>query len=289
MQAINSTLCYVFAYISVALLWIPKRLSPPLWSVALLLCIMLGLMSRRLELIALVPVLILAGATYYSGRMPKLGAWFMLAQLAILFVGFGLLTHRFPGFNNLKLIDHVLLSSNAIPYTMYLNLDKAMVGILILGLSQQLIASKQEWLALGKGIILKLPALIIVLIGMALLLGYVQFDVKIPAGIGIWVLTNLLFVCVAEEAFFRAFLQGHLIALFAKLKYGTVVAIVIASILFGLAHFAGGLSYIVLATVAGLGYGWIYYTTDRIEASILTHFAVNFAHYLFFTYPALAR
>ena len=38
----------------------------------------------------------------------------------------------------------------------------------------------------------------------------------------------------------------------------------------------------------GLGYGWVYLRTERIEASILTHFLLNCIHFVFFTYPALA-
>jgi hypothetical protein len=45
---------------------------------------------------------------------------------------------------------------------------------------------------------------------------------------------------------------------------------------------------IVLATIAGVGYGWIFWRTNRIEASILTHFLVNTTHILCFTYPARA-
>lgn len=48
--------------------------------------------------------------------------------------------------------------------------------------------------------------------------------------------------------------------------------------------------YVALATVAGAGYGWAYQRAGgRIEASILTHFALNAVHFFFFTYPALAR
>lgn len=61
----------------------------------------------------------------------------------------------------------------------------------------------------------------------------------------------------------------------------------LASLMFGLAHFKGGISYVMLATVAGVGYGFVYQKTKRIESSILVHFAVNTIHFLFFTYPAL--
>jgi hypothetical protein len=47
--------------------------------------------------------------------------------------------------------------------------------------------------------------------------------------------------------------------------------------------------YVALATIAGLGYGWIYQRTGRIEASILTHFALNAVHFFAFSYPALQR
>ena len=47
--------------------------------------------------------------------------------------------------------------------------------------------------------------------------------------------------------------------------------------------------YVALAAVAGAGYGWAYLRTQRIEASILTHFALNAVHFFGFTYPALAR
>ena len=64
--------------------------------------------------------------------------------------------------------------------------------------------------------------------------------------------------------------------------------LLIAAVLFGVAHYAGGVSAVVLATIAGIGYGWIYWRTSRIEASILAHVLLNTTHILFFTYPARA-
>ncbi len=64
-------------------------------------------------------------------------------------------------------------------------------------------------------------------------------------------------------------------------------ALLICAILFGLAHAGGGVWYVLLATVAGLGYGLVYHRTQRIELSILLHFALNSIHILFFSYPAL--
>jgi CAAX protease family protein len=112
---------------------------------------------------------------------------------------------------------------------------------------------------------------------------------KFPLQFYVWAWANLFFTCVAEEALFRGFLQRHFHGSLKGIRYGGILALVAASVLFGVAHYAGGVSYIVLATVAGLGYGWIYQRTNSIEASILTHFTLNAAHFVFFTYPALRR
>jgi membrane protease YdiL (CAAX protease family) len=67
-----------------------------------------------------------------------------------------------------------------------------------------------------------------------------------------------------------------------------IAGLIAAAAIFGAAHYAGGLWSVVPATIAGIGYGWVFWRTSRIEASILTHFLVNTAHILGFTYPALS-
>lgn len=98
---------------------------------------------------------------------------------------------------------------------------------------------------------------------------------------------NLFFTCVAEEAVFRGFVQKHFTTALSGCPYGPVLAVLVGAILFGLAHLGGGARYVLLATLAGTGYGWAYQSTRRIEASILLHFLVNLTHVLWFSYPAL--
>jgi membrane protease YdiL (CAAX protease family) len=100
-------------------------------------------------------------------------------------------------------------------------------------------------------------------------------------------LVNLFFTCVAEEALFRGFLQNQLTQLLSQWTYGSTISLILTSILFGLVHFPGGWSYVFLATVAGLFYGYAYFKAQKIEASIWVHFLVNAIHFLAFTYPAL--
>lgn len=284
-----ASLSYGFLYLSVLLLWFPGNRSIPNWGVALLLSIIFGLISHQLEMIAIIPIIILAFAAYYSQAEKVHLLLRVIAGIWVLILGIGLATHQFPGFHNLNVLDHVYVSKDAIPFTLYLNFDKTVLGIFILGFSGQLISNKQEWLLLFKQMAVKALVVILVAIIVAFILGLVRFDFKIPDNLFIWVITNLLFVCVAEEAFFRGFIQKNLSLMMKKTRGGDYLALLIAALLFGLAHYAGGTKYIILAAVAGIGYGWVYLTTKRIEGSILAHFGLNLIHVLFFTYPALAR
>jgi len=279
---------YGFLYLSVLLLWMPGNLKIPAWSFALLISIILGLVSHQLDMIAIIPIILLALAAYYSQVEKTHILVRVIAGILVLILSIGLAAHQLPGFHNLNVLDHVYISNNAIPFTLYLNFDKTVVGIFILGFGCQLISSKKEWLQLFKQIAVKAPIVILVVIIAAFILGFVRFDPKMPDSIFIWTITNLLFICMAEEAFFRGFIQKNLSLMMKKIRHGDYFALIIAAILFGAAHYAGGTNYVILATVAGMGYGWVYLTTKRIEGSILTHFGLNLTHFLFFTYPVLA-
>lgn len=125
------------------------------------------------------------------------------------------------------------------------------------------------------------------MVSLAVLIGYVRFDPKLPSEFILWAWINLFFTCIPEEALFRGFVQRGLQERLGASRHGDVIALAVTSLLFGVAHYAGGSRYVFLATVAGFGYGWIYQRTRAIESSILVHFMVNALHFIFFTYPAL--
>jgi membrane protease YdiL (CAAX protease family) len=118
---------------------------------------------------------------------------------------------------------------------------------------------------------------------VAFVLGYVDWDPKFPSIFWIWALNNLLIVCFAEEFFFRGFIQKNV----ASYISNQWIAIAIGAFLFGAYHYGGGFSYILLATVAGLFYGYAYAATGRLLTSIVVHFSLNLTHILLFSYPAL--
>jgi len=119
------------------------------------------------------------------------------------------------------------------------------------------------------------------------MLQLIRWDLKWNTDIAVFLAVNLVFTCVAEEAFFRGFFQQKLSQLLPA-QYPPAISIVIVAVLFGLVHLGGGLVYMILATTAGLGYGWIYQRNGRIEMAILTHATLNLIHFVCFSYPKLA-
>ena len=73
---------------------------------------------------------------------------------------------------------------------------------------------------------------------------------------------------VPEEFLFRGLIQNALERAIGR------AALPLASIIFGLAHLPDA-RYVLLATLAGVAYGWVYRATRRITASAVTHALVD--------------
>jgi uncharacterized protein len=205
----------------------------------------------------------------------------VLTALGVLALGTLLSLHALPGFHNFPAFENVVLSKGAAPYTLYLNFDKTLVGLGILGFTHRsLLASARQWNRAAWRAAPLVPISIIAVALGALALGYLTWQPKWTSLFWIWAPANLFFVCLSEEAFFRGFIQRELTSC-----VGSGLAIAVSAVLFGLAHIAGGVSYVVLATAAGLGYAIVYHRTQSIEMSMLAHFGLNATHFLLFTYP----
>ncbi|MCZ4372485.1 CPBP family intramembrane metalloprotease [Vibrio diazotrophicus] len=192
-----------------------------------------------------------------------------------------LFLHRLPGFNNLLVLDHVYAGPQSLPFTMYLNLDKPIAFFALLLAYPQLVENRQK--LHFKGILLSI-VMLVSLLPLASLTGAIKAELSLPDWWWLFALNNLMITCVAEEALFRGLIQQSL-----SRRYAWWIGLITACVLFGLAHIGGGMLLALFATFAGLGYGLIYHFTGRLWCSVLAHFAFNFAHLVFFTYPALAH
>ncbi len=250
-----------------------------------------GLWAGVLHLPALISLGLLAGAAWLAapaaaGPGPRHAAVRGAALAVVIVLSLAMAMHKLPGFDNPLLIDHVQLSANALPFTQYANFDKGAVGLILLA---WLCPRVTAWPELGTVLRRTTPVLVLTVLatlGFALAAGVVGVDFKWPQQTLSFIAVNLLFTVIAEEAFFRGLLQARLTAALDRFRWGPWLAVAVSALLFGAAHLGGGLRYAILASIAGLGYAWAYQRTQRIEAAILVHIALNTVHFIAFTYPA---
>jgi uncharacterized protein len=197
-----------------------------------------------------------------------------------------LFIHRLPGFHNLLIFDKLRFSPDAAPFTMYLNLDKPFIGFILFTCFGSIwYGNRPGAKTLLKAIAWPLLVIAIICLGAAQLLHFVAWDPRLPQQAWIWALNNLLLVAICEEAFFRGYLQGIIGKQVFKGK-SPYLPLFITALLFGLAHTTGGPALMLLAFIAGSGYGWAY-NRGGILAAVLTHFFFNCLHFFLFTYPML--
>ncbi|GAA60918.1 hypothetical protein P20652_2786 [Pseudoalteromonas sp. BSi20652] len=252
-------------------------------------------------------------SAYFEGyinlyALPSIGLYFALYHcvlntkqpiirtiLTTIFIIFSLVLaiHWLPGFNNLPIVINERITSDAIAFTLYANFDKAMAGLFLCAYfysnKKPLKAnSNKAGLLNVKQPILIVIATILATLITALMLGLVSFSPKVPDFWLAFIAINLLFTCVAEEALFRGLLQTKLSQIITPTRLALLAPIMTAAV-FALAHFAGGVSYVLVSFIAGLGYGYIFYKTQRLEWAILCHWLVNVCHFFLFTYPMLSK
>jgi len=278
--------------LAVLALWIPapavRGNGDWLWCAALLVACAVGKAVGVLDARGLAATFFYLALAF--GARASERAWVRIPLLVLTGVcAFLFALHRFPGFHNPVLAAGVRVSPDAAPFTLHANFDTAVAGIVLMGVFCTPIRTRGEWLPMLRRTAPVLLATLAVVLGAGMAAGYVRPDVKWPPLAPWFLAVNLLFTCVTEEAFFRGFILGGLARGLERRRYGTAVAVVVSTVLFGLAHARGGPALVVLAALAGLGYAAAYLRSGRIEGAILTHFALNAVHFVAFTYPALVR
>ncbi len=239
------------------------------------------------EWIGLAFILVFAGACVAAVRSTFSTAVRGLAWVVLVVCGIALASHQVPWINNVLVFEAMTLSSSSVPYTLYWNYDKALAGVLVYAVCVQP-QRRTKWSRAVLTTAMIAVVTPVLLIPPALAMGFVHWDPKLPTILVMWVPANLLVTCLAEETFFRGLLQRYLAeALSNKVPSAALVALFVSAVVFGISHIGGGIAYVALATLAGIGYGAAYHFTQRVEASILVHFTVNLVHLTFFTYPSV--
>ena len=222
----------------------------------------------------------------FAVRQQQVRIGHYLGHGLFIFMALALAMHWLPGFYNGRAIDPQRFTDDAVPFSMYLNLDKPLIGFWLLLVCPWIVGRRSLRLSIyATAMALSLSA--VLALGGALLLGVISWAPKWPDQAWLWTLNNLLLVTLVEEALFRGYIQGGLTRCFKNLPYGENLALFLASLLFGLVHVAAGWQWVLLASLAGVGYG-LAYRFGGLGAAIATHFGLNLLHFGLFTYPMLA-
>jgi membrane protease YdiL (CAAX protease family) len=276
-------------YLALLLTIISLWFSQWLWLIGLSAAIVIGYATGVLTGSAILWIAILGICLWYYHRLRNEShRRFSRIALAAVIVVVALLLglHALPGFHNVTVARELVLSPDGAPFTLSLSFDKTVAGLVIIALLyRDRLRRRHEWRDALRTALPVIPVTIVIVMGVGLAIGYVRFDPKWTSFFWIWATVNLFFTVLSEEAFFRAFIQRDIASVLAQWRFGNITAILVAALLFGLAHFAGGAKYVALAAIAGVGYGFALSRSRRVEMAMLCHFSLNATHFLMFTYP----
>jgi len=210
-------------------------------------------------------------------NLPKQLIW--LAGCTIFLIAAALLLHTVPGFYNVLVIDNISLgSTSSVPYSMYINYDKALAGLLVL------LCLCQRDQVIGK---VSGAAIAWVVGGAVAVVTLAIFSLGLrldPKWLGqaslLFILVKSFSTAFVEEIIFRGVIQAKL-ARWVSPR----IAWIFASIFFAIVHVGAGGSYMLTAFVAGLVYGHIFNKYQSILLASLCHCLVNIIHFSFLTYP----
>ncbi|WP_396332665.1 lysostaphin resistance A-like protein [Burkholderia anthina] len=239
----------------------------------------------KLSPVVLAPLALLVAAAWGVAPGRPLAVR-LIAHLGFAALAIALSLHLIPGFHNPRVIEPTRFTPDAVPFTMYLNFDKPLVGLWLLWVLPWVAPEVPLPRVLRTGAVAAVGTAAACLAG-ALLFGMVGWAPKWPASGWMWLVNNVLLVTLAEEALFRGYIQGGLTRILGRFAWGPWAALAIAAVLFGAAHAAGGWPWIVLGTVAGVGYG-LAWRRGGLLAAALAHAGLNVIHFGLFTYPMLA-
>jgi len=287
-QALFSSLTpWLFLAITISCAFI----KPRLWPISLFCTLIAGLFYNAIDLVGLGVITLLFTMSFYASKPSTTSShnlWYQRAKVLItglvIMSCIALAAHLLPGFNNLQVLNNVEKTINSVPFTLYFNFDKPMILFILLMLFPTVLMNKQAIhlfkIENKRRLTTVIAISFIVIFTLANLFSLITIDPQLPSWWWLFALNNLLLTCVIEEVFFRGFIQQKLTS-----KFNPFVGLIVASLLFGIAHFAGGLNYVVVATLAGLLYGVVYLNTGKIWHAILMHFCLNMVHLYLFTYP----
>jgi CAAX protease family protein len=141
------------------------------------------------------------------------------------------------------------------------------------GIGFGLIPRGRDWLLAGAGVLLFLP----LALGLGVLTGFLRPSLHAPGvpAVVARIVGIFLVTAVPEELLFRGLLQNLLL----RWTDRPILSLGLTAIVFGLAHLNVGAHpdwrLVLLATLAGVLYGWLYRLSRHLMAPALAHTLIN--------------
>lgn len=261
------------------------RKPVPIWSLFLLASLLSAYATQLVNILSLswLALLLLAVFMY---RQLQVGWSRELLYAFILILSFLLITRSLPGFSSPAVYENTIFGTNVFPATLHLHYGRGFAGTLLFCALARRIGSlleiRRALKAAGK-----VPLFILAYFVLGYVLWYVP-DLKFNADIVRYLVANLFFISLADEAFFRLLVQDRLERFFGDGDTESMyLAAVITTILFALSYYIHGaaIEAAILIFIAGLIYAYTYGKTRCIEISILTHFLIDGLLIIGFLYP----
>ncbi|HLB52262.1 MAG TPA: CPBP family intramembrane glutamic endopeptidase [Chlamydiales bacterium] len=267
-----AALAFLLLTVSFLIIWVKKDVN--VWAPLLGMSIFLGFLNGNILWFGLLTLV----ATFFLWRdyakKPTTPLMILLAILTIL-----LKLRGIPGFVPIEMTAKWKIGFSG-----------SISCFLPLAFIVPLAKTAADWKQVGKALTYGILGILLLAV-IAITFRAVPFDLKFFPLLPLKLWSNLILVSIPEEGFYRGFLQRDLARLFERLKFpkSSILSLFLTTIIFTAAHLFWVPNYTVLGFVflAGLLYGWVYLKTEKIESAIGTHFLLNAAHMIFFSYHAI--
>lgn len=283
---------FVLLSLAVLAVWLPPlqafaRIKIPLW-IPLFLASIAAALWNGILLPTGASALAIFCAVTYGVSTTRCVWWRSALSVACAALALALAMHLVPGFNNPLAVASTATDAGTVSNALYLHYDKGAVGLVLLAWLCRPTSSWAGWLRVCSRCLVWGSATALALLALAWSQDSLKFTAMWPSVAWTFLWANLFLTCLAEEAFFRGWLQDR----WARMGKGhpawVWAAAGMSAALFGAAHLPGGLLLAGLAGLAGLAYAGAYASCRRVEVPLLIHFMVSGAQFVGLTYPRLA-
>jgi uncharacterized protein len=268
-----------------------RRVMPALAAALVSASLLSALLGHVINTSSLLVLLSFWGLALWARRRPH--DWRIHMALGV--AALSLALHAWPGIQRVPLSIPFVESVG--DFTLQMKYDKVLAGVMVIaavgGVTFGSRARRDGYLAGWWFAWLCIVMTPVLVLSVASLIGLVKPNSGWApnwSAASFWLIaSNVVFTCVAEEAFFRAWLQGLLSNAmvrrgghFGAPRMVIVLPVLVSAACFGAAHLGGGIRYAAVVGLAGVGYGFVFAATRRLDAAVLAHGLLNALQFTFF-------